>query len=253
MHSTAILEWIIATSTSVGNWIVENAELLFIWIPLYVIFAAISGGIMTFVFGNLYSPSKLTQILPDIVELVGVSFSGVVLLSVLMGAAYAYVELENEGKMPDVFNPASYEWTGSFGNPVTSLMALYSIGLILTVVSIFAHRDGSDEYLKGVMPWITMPVLAPIDLLAAFQSIYVLKHGFEWDRKYIKNPEYDLRGNVSEPFSVTKGTDDSYKKYSWSLSCDGEELYSGNIPYSQTLTLPSCASCKLSITKHSTP
>ena len=69
--------------------------------------------------------------------------------------------------MPDMFNPASYEWTANEnGNSdsVIALVILYFLGLIVTIVSF----EQSNLDLKGVMPWITLPILAPIDLLAAF-------------------------------------------------------------------------------------
>lgn len=98
-------------------------------------------------------------------SLAAVSSSGALLISAIAGVAYAYVELINEGQMPEMFNPASYEGTGDgYGISITAVVIFYAIGLILTVVSLYL--DNQD--FKGAIPWVTLPVLAPIDLLAAF-------------------------------------------------------------------------------------
>ena len=76
-----------------------------------------------------------------------------------------------------MFNPASYEETGSgYGHSVAALVTFYSIGLVVTYMSLF---QDDNLVFKQAMPWITMPVLVPIDLLAAFQTLYVLNHGMK--------------------------------------------------------------------------
>ena len=147
------------------DWIVIYWSLIFIWIPLYVF--------ITRIFTYSILDNSTFEEKPPVWGLGLVSSSGGILISVLTVAVYVWVEYYNEGNMPDMFNPASYEWTANYGNPVTPLIAFYSIGLVFTFVS-FIHVN---PYFKVAMPWITMPVLVPIVLLASFQSLYVFENG----------------------------------------------------------------------------
>ena len=138
---------------------------------------------------------------------------------VLAVSAYAIVEIFDEGKMPALFNPASIELTGGYGLSVLALLTLYSLGLILTAIS---FSQPSLNFKKAI-PWITIPLLAPIDLLAAFQSLYVLKFGIHFTKEIEKV-------DITSTFTVNGGNYDSY--LSWVLSCNGDKLYSARGPFS---------------------
>ena len=106
-----------------------------------------------------------------------VGSSGELLLIALAGAAYAFVELFNEGTMPALFNPAYLELTGAYGLSALTLLILYSLSYFFTVVSLYDNKNSLGQNFKEIMPLVSIPLLAPIDLLAAFQSLYVLTYG----------------------------------------------------------------------------
>ena len=162
----------------------------------------------------------------------GVGSSGELLLIALAGAAYAFVELFNEGTMPALFNPAKLELTGGYGLSALTLLILYSLSYLGTVISLYDNKNslGSKNF-KEIMPLVSIPLLAPIDLLAAVQSLYVLTYGMQ-----LTHEKVDITSSVTVTGS---------NKF-WQLRVsDGDSLYIGNGGFSQDLTVTSCTEVQL--------